>query len=48
VSLDRFPEVTARTRTHIAELGEHTTQFLAEIGIPGEKITQLREAVAVA
>jgi crotonobetainyl-CoA:carnitine CoA-transferase CaiB-like acyl-CoA transferase len=48
VSLDSFPEVTARTRTHIAELGEHTTQFLAEIGILEEKIAQLREAGAVA
>ena len=48
MSLDRFPEVTARTRTHIAELGERTTQFLIEIGIPEEKITRLCEAGAVA
>jgi crotonobetainyl-CoA:carnitine CoA-transferase CaiB-like acyl-CoA transferase len=47
VSFDRRPDVPARQRTHLADLGEHTREFLHELGFSEQRIGELHAGEVV-
>jgi crotonobetainyl-CoA:carnitine CoA-transferase CaiB-like acyl-CoA transferase len=47
VSFDPRPDVPARPRTHVADLGEHTREFLLELGFPEQRIDALQAGKVV-